>query len=331
MMRWNAFFGLTGAALLVAAAGCQQSVAHQDMRKLATLAMHKALVFPDNPAIRAQATEAASEVLGPGAPLLIRDRLTDSEPGVRFAALMALGQLRHKPSRDLVRPLTTDPDSSVRVGAFFALERMGEKGYRKYWADLLLKHEDPAVRRNAAMALGQLEDRGVIPLLQRSVADDNDEGVRLQATEALAYLGDEASTARFLHDAYGGMGYRQPFALLTLAKVNDRRVVPTMLRCLSVSPYIEARLAAARGLGMHRNGEGYTLAMESLNWNQPSRELADDTPETQIMRVRSMAAMALGAIGDPEALPALRERLEKDADPRVQLAAATAILQILEG
>jgi HEAT repeat protein len=50
----------------------------------------------------------------------------------------------------------------------------------------------------------------------------------------------------------------------------------------------------------------------------------------QIMRVRSMAALALGAIGDPAALPALKHRLEAQDDPRVQLAAARAILEILE-
>ena len=47
------------------------------------------------------------------------------------------------------------------------------------------------------------------------------------------------------------------------------------------------------------------------------------------MRVRQLAAMALGAIGDHRALPALRRRLNDPSDPRVQVYAANAILEIL--
>ena len=48
-------------------------------------------------------------------------------------------------------------------------------------------------------------------------------------------------------------------------------------------------------------------------------------------RVRSMAALALGDIGDRRALKALTKRMQTPDDPRVQLAAATAILMILNG
>jgi HEAT repeat protein len=49
----------------------------------------------------------------------------------------------------------------------------------------------------------------------------------------------------------------------------------------------------------------------------------------QVMRVRSMAALALGDIGRRAALGPVQRAMEGDDDPRVQLAAATAILKIL--
>jgi hypothetical protein len=58
--------------------------------------------------------------------------------------------------------------------------------------------------------------------------------------------------------------------------------------------------------------------------------MIDDPPELQVMRVQQMAALALGAIAQRSALGPLAERMQKCDDPRVQLAAATAILMILD-
>jgi HEAT repeat protein len=46
--------------------------------------------------------------------------------------------------------------------------------------------------------------------------------------------------------------------------------------------------------------------------------------------VRQLAAAALGAIERVDALPALADLLEDDRDPRVQVSAARAILEIIE-
>ena len=49
------------------------------------------------------------------------------------------------------------------------------------------------------------------------------------------------------------------------------------------------------------------------------------------MSVRSNAALALGAIGDRAALPALGKIAETDTDPQTQVAACCAIIQISRG
>ena len=73
------------------------------------------------------------------------------------------------------------------------------------------------------------------------------------------------------------------------------------------------------------------MARKSLGFDGPARRDESDPPEMKIMRVRQLAAHALGTIGRIEALPALRERMNNDDDPRVQLAAAMAIVQLTNG
>lgn len=287
--------------------------------------------YPEHPAVRAQAVEAAEEVLGKDALLLIREAMKDEHPAVRFAACMALGRLRDPDAFPALRKLAEDEDANVRVGAYFALERLGDGSHRPAWVDLLRRHEDPTVRRNAVMALGMLEDKKAMPVLELAASSDPDEGVKLQALEGMARLGDREAIGRFLQYAIAGQSFRQPYALVTLAHIRDERVVPALRTRLESSPYLESRLAAARSLGALGYPDGYDLALASLNWEDTRSDLRDDPPEVQLMRVRSMAAMALGEIGSRRALDALAGRMQTPDDPRVQLAAATAILMILNG
>ncbi len=331
---------LSGARFCVAAfvlawsAGCVFQPTPEfinQVRDEAQTCVQRGMVYPFDPAVRTQAMEAASRVLGDEGRLRIREGLKDQHPGVRFAAAMALGRLKDTGALPAVRALANDPDPSVKIGAYFALEQMGlgTTDHREEWRDYLRKHENPEVRRNAVLALGQLKDKATIPLL-RAAHNDSDEGVRMQALEGLALLGDKDAITRFTFEAYGGVGYKQPFALMTLGQVPDDQVTPTLRARLRSSPYLEAKLAAARGLGARGYADGLQLAMQSLDWNKPDRNLPEDRPENQVMRVRSMAALALGEIGDPQALDKLKRTMEDPEDPRVQLAAATAILLIVD-
>jgi HEAT repeat protein len=323
---------LTFLSGLVLLGGCASAPAPSQTARfgdLATRYIRKAMEFKETPAVRAQAIEAA-DPLGADFTPLIRAGLKDPHPAVRFAACIELGRQRDGDALAEIRLLVRDADQSVRVGAYFALERLGDGSFREEWTDALRQSAEPSVRRNAALALGQLEDPAVLPLLKRAADEDRDEGVQLQAMEGMAKLGDERAISFFIRDAYGGRGYREPFALLTLGQIKDDTVVPVLRSRLVSSPYLEARLAAARGLGRRGISDGFDLALSSLNWDSPQRELADDLPENQIMRVRTMAAMALGEIGDRRALGPLKDRMQTPDDPRVQLAAARAILMILE-
>jgi HEAT repeat protein len=92
---------------------------------------------------------------------------------------------------------------------------------------------------------------------------------------------------------------------------------------------LETRLAAARGLGELGSDEGFDLALRALVVNRPLRADPNDPEADQILRVKQMAAAALGAIGRVDALRALARLMDTDPDPRVQVSAAKAILEIL--
>jgi len=314
----------------IVTAGCAVAPPDEQMRDRATLCLHRGMRFPGNPAVRAQGIEAGAEVLGAPAAPLIREGLGDDHPGVRFAACLALGKLVDRSSIDQVRLLVGDPDLHVRVGACYALERMGDYSVRRIWFEIMRDAGSPEVRRNAVMALALLEDPRTRTMLKRVASEDTDDGVRLQAVEGLATLGDADAEGGFIRDAFGGMGYRQPFALLALGRVKGADSIAVLRSRMSNSPYLEARLAAARALGMHGRMDGFELALKSLDWNKPDPNLADDPVDNQIMRVRTMAAMALGDMRDRRALPGLNACMETADDPRVQLAAARSILMILQ-
>ncbi|UCD29353.1 MAG: HEAT repeat domain-containing protein [Planctomycetota bacterium] len=336
--RWiGVWITISSLLSVVVISGCATTTPDPKLRDLATRYIRAACRFADNSAVRAQALEAAAEVMVSDPGLLVREGLSDEHPGVRFAACMALGRLRNTGSISTIRKLVNDSDHSVRIGAYYALERLGDSSFRSKWSEALAKHPDAAVRRNAAFAMGQLEDKAILPLLHRAVANDEDEGVRLQALEAMVGLGDKNAIDQFFVYAFGGVDYKQPFSLLALAYAAKdcqdialrARLEGALFARLSHATYLESRLAAARGLGMLGYKQGFDLALKSLTWNKARSNLSDDPPENQLMRVRSMAAMALGEIGDPRALEPLKKRMETPDDPRIQLAAATAIAKIL--
>ena len=55
---------------------------------------------------------------------------------------------------------------------------------------LLLRDPDPAVRRDAAFALGQLPEGGHAPALLGALREESDPEVRVQLLEALGKTGD---------------------------------------------------------------------------------------------------------------------------------------------
>lgn len=328
---------LTGAASLILLLGACAPKANSpamtapDRARLQDEALgvlKRAAAFPENPVVRVAAIEALQEVETEEVAPWIRSGLFDAAPAVRFAACAAVGVRRDRLAYDRLVELTQDEDESVRAAAMFGLHMLGDSSRTGSLATLLLEHPDALVRRNAALLLGLTGEEGAVKVLARAMKD-RDEGVRLQALEAMARLGNHEARRELAFTTNAGVGSDETFAVTALANMRDKTNQDALRYKLATAPHQETRLAAARGLGMLKIPDGYDTARSALNSPQRGPRNPKDPPRAQALRVRMLAAGSLGAIGNPAAIPPLRNILRDSGDPRLQVAAARAILEIL--
>ena len=285
-----------------------QSPARMTRLKERALEALKRGVRYEQPVVRAQAIESLQEEAPAAALAWIRTG--DQSSGERLTKLLE------------------DPDDSVKAAAIFALHRLGHTTHTARLAWFLRDHPDAAVRRNAALILGRLGEPGAIPLLA-GVVGCRDDALHAQALEALVLLGNKEAVQQMTFVANSGDGPQEVFALNALAMTGDHGLTKTFEYRLAEGTYLETRLAAARGLGELGSSAGLEVALEGIRFDKPRSGLENDPAENQLMRTRQLAATALGAIGDPAGLVPLAERLEDNSDSRVQIAAARAILRII--
>lgn len=321
--------------MLTTVAGCAQprmtdvSVNPVTLKRRALECLEAAVGYEPNPAVRVEAVEAlASSGCGEGLPW-IRSALLDEHPAVRFAACVAVGRLGDTVAVGGVRRCLDDEDASVRVAALFALHRLGHSEGTGRIPTYLLNHEDVAVRRNAALVLSWLDEPSAVRVLARAMRD-RDAGVRQHALEAMARYGNREARQELTFMTNAGIGSEEVFAIGALAQTGDPVYLETLRYKLATATHLETRLAAARGLGRLGSDEGFDVALRALGTARPLTDDPNDPPAGQVLRVRQMAAAAFGAIGRIKALPRLRQVMEDPSDPRVQVSAARAILEILE-
>jgi HEAT repeat protein len=266
-----------------------------------------------DPLLRSQAVEALRNSPDAQATGQILAALDDRDRGVRFGAAMMAGELQLKEAYPKLKRLSQDPDGSVDVAALFALHKLGDTSRSQEIGRAALS-EDKVVRRNVALVLGMLGERSAIDKILNRLRVDDDALVRQQAVEAMWRLGDQ--------DAI------KPLVALTASKYADDKIIGIMAlaapRRQLVREHVrgslagdavqlEVSLVAARAMGMLGSDEGYAIAKGAVESKDPQQ--------------RFLAALALGSIGRPDAQDVLKPLLA-DPVPNVQLAAATAVLQI---
>ncbi|MGH7214565.1 MAG: HEAT repeat domain-containing protein, partial [Tepidisphaeraceae bacterium] len=235
-----------------------------------------------------------------------------------FASAMSAGDLRLAEAKPRLLKMLDDASPHVRIGVRYALHKLGDTRFTRDLEKTAVD-ADPRVRANTVLALGRLGEPTALRIL-RQMSHDKDAVVRIQVAAARWRLGDEDALRSLVAFTLSGYADDQIIALLGLAGPRDRRSIQHIRQAL-VSEYPEVALVAARAMGMlppnlregRYSDEGYGVAMKYIH--------SDDA------RQRSLAALALGEIGRPDAQPVLAELLrDPDADTRV--AAATAILEL---
>jgi HEAT repeat protein len=277
----------------------------------------------ENPLFRANAIEALAAVPGT-TDQAVRFGLGDANRGVRFAAAMVVGEYRLMDVAPLVEPLLLDPSPSVRAAAIFALHTCGRNVDPTPLADML-SEGDAEVRANVIWIIGKMGDRSALPMLRelarpgRDAVTLRDRLIGLQLAEAMVRLGDD-SARELLHAAlFAPAEQAELTALATqiVADLGDRSAVPVLKQLARPGETrvpAEVQLAAARALAR--------LAPASELAEVPLAFAGSESPE-----LRQLVASTLGTLGDPTHLAQVAGMMQ-DPDPRVQIAAAGAVLAL---
>ena len=273
--------------------------------------------------VRANAIEALAE-LAPHENLpVFRAAVASEYPVVQYAGLLALGEVRDRQSLPAIHRLADDPNPRIRLAAAFVVYRCGNHNAAAILMETLAQHPDEKVRAEAARLVGELGERRAIKRLRLAFKREESSYVLVHIEAAMAKLGDARSRERMVEYTLKSDMVTILLALQTLADLADARTYKTLrYRLANEAEYLQTRLLAARGLGAIGKDDGYKLALQSLQ--------ATGRDKTETMQIHTNAALALGAIGKREALPALKRLAEFENDPRSQVAACYAICQILE-
>jgi ATP/ADP translocase/CRP-like cAMP-binding protein/HEAT repeat protein len=162
------------------------------------------LLYHESPEVRERALRAMSEAKGDIVAQWVpqvRRAIGDQHPGVRAAALRALGAIAHEDAPTLARPMLGDPDARIRATAAVALTASQNAAdldaAEATLGDIVsaTDEETRAARREVAAALGQVKDprfqRLLIPLLNdpyADVADEAMESVRKSGTADFMFV-----------------------------------------------------------------------------------------------------------------------------------------------
>ena len=271
-----------------------------------------------DPVIRSQAIEATQQDLKTDPPMGVAElerrrilsALNSTDPQERFAAALAAGQVQLRDAYPALLRLADDSNVRVQVAARYGLHRLGDTR-RSHDLEDLARDPDASVRGDTALVLGLIPDPSAVKPLAFLLRDSNP-AVRLQAAEGLWRHGDDRGLNALIAATINEAADNQMIAVLALAQPRDPRLDSNIALSMG-SPYDEVRLVAARALGMVGNAFGYKEAAAHV--------AASDA------RQRALAALALGAIGRPDAAPLLSQLLT-DPDPAVRVAAASAALQL---
>ncbi|MGQ9728627.1 MAG: HEAT repeat domain-containing protein [Candidatus Fervidibacter sp.] len=225
------------------------------------------------------------------------------EMPVRLAAAVALGQMGNEQGIKFLIDQLKSSDEKIRASAVEALRMIGKPATR-----LLVeaaKSKDPLQRWGAVAALGETGDPKAVPILLKALRDE-DENVRAVAAASLGKLRYTRAAPQLVNALADKSKRVQAHAEWALENIGERAIPAIMEGAKRTA----IRLRAFRLLGRLKAREAVPLLIAGLKNPKPE--------------VRTIAAWALGEIGDQRAVSAL-QRLLGDKDAEVRREAVVAL------
>lgn len=293
-------------------------------------------------AIRRGAARALGAIGNPRAvePLLVA--VKDPEDSVAQTAIAAVGKMRGEEAvASLIRALKAE---RFRVG-YEAAKALGRIGDARAVEPLIevLTGDDGLVAYAAAGALGNIADaRAVAPLIE--ALRDGGTMIRYSAAESLGKIGDRRAVEPLTAALRDEDSMVRCKAAVSLGQICDRRSVDGLIAALDDKDS-SVRYDAVRALVRIGDPRAVPALLakatndEDLLMRQSAAEAAVHLDPKAIESIVSFlkspeprrrweAAEWLGRIGDPSALPALKDTAEKDPDEAVRARAKKAIEEV---
>ncbi len=279
--------------------------------------------YSKDPLLRSHAIESLAKSKQVSTIDVILSGLEDDYWGVRFTSALAIMELKYDKAKPiLLRKIKQEKNKSVKIAISATLHSMGDERFTSLIGQGLFDRTDPIVRRNAALVLGRLGQKGAIKILRSALRDD-DISVRLQVLEALTLLGNTRAQ-RLMLDSYLRSYYddERILAILALANAKVVEAKPPIIKIFDESKSrsrLGMKLISARALAMLGDFRGRETALDALDYK--------DKDKSKQTLIRKLAALALAEMPqDNYTLYKLSRKLT-DPNPDVRIASAFAILK----
>lgn len=248
----------------------------------------------ESPEVRMMAAKALGQIPSESSLAPLIKALDDEDMRVRASAAEALGMIGDPSVVPQLKAMIGDAEKTPRLGAAVALERIGDDAGRALLIEML-DDESVKYRRMALMGLTHSQDETVAPELSR-VLDDEDPYI---VNTVIMFLEKEGGP-KALREAMASAGpVAQVCIAATLSETGEQDTAETIIGNLE-SESMEARKLACRALAKLEEGSAVPALSKTLRSDEAGK-------------VRALAAMALGTIGDMRALDPLLETLQDEA------------------
>ena len=279
--------------------------------------------------------EAAKALAGLGDPQtmdVLLGALEDDYWAVRVQVGHAMAKIGGSRAIDAIIKLFNDNMMEVQSEAVTAMASLGTDTVPKLLA--CLKDDKWRVREQAAKTLGLLKDVQAVPALMLACRD-RDGAVKSSAAEALGRIGDPKAVPALIKLFKDNSKIVRETAGTALVHIGEPSI-PALLETLN-DPHFVARCHGIRALG------GMTTDYQiGRAWTKDPRvvEALIKALKDEDRAVREDATIALGIIGDPQAVPGLLEAMKDGTVKRHAIAslgmigdarALPAVLDALKG
>ena len=206
--------------------------------------------------------------------------LNDDTFSVHRAAITALGAIGDTRAVEPLVEKLRSHDVWIRKAAIDALLQFGSEAVNSILP--LLSSESPGVRESAVTTLGLIGDPQTTEAI-KALLQDPDTQVSLAASNALAHLDQSSAVSSLIEKSASSDFFVQTQAKQAILEIGSP-ALPALIAGLE-SDNIEIRRSCADILGLMKDEEAILPLINALS----------DSDEV----TRKMAAVALGAIGEP--------------------------------